>query len=270
MVTGDLGADAEMMAEKGYRFEPLGDSGLLIKLGDGMDESMLARVTAVTDALEAGADWPGFIECVPAYASVALYYHPYLVGRGRTTAEAKDETVYQTVCNRVHAVLRRLDFGYVEPAASRLMRIPVLYGGQGGPDLEEVAAFAGMSSEEVVALHSGGTYTVHMIGFAPGFPYLGGMPDAISAPRREVPRTLIPPGSVGIAGSQTGIYPIGTPGGWRIIGRTPLALFRPEHRRPSLLRSGDRLRFVPITKEQFEDWPQGEYEDETDRPGGEA
>lgn len=268
MGIGDRGRVAQSTAREAYELEPLGDGGLLIKLGERMDESLLAKVTAVTEALEANSGWPGFIECVPAYASVALYYHPYLVGRERSPMEARDETVYRTVCNRVHAVLERLDFGRAELAAARLVRIPVLYGGTGGPDLEEVAAIAGIAPDEVVALHCGGTYTVHMIGFAPGFPYLGGMPEAISAPRRAVPRTLIPPGSVGIAGGQTGVYPIATPGGWRIIGRTPLALFRPEHRRPSLLRSGDRIRFVPITKEQFEDWPQGDYEDETDRPEG--
>ncbi|MHA6482716.1 5-oxoprolinase subunit PxpB [Paenibacillus sp. strain BS8-2] len=251
-----------------YELRPLGDSGLLIKLGDRMDESMLAKVTAVTRAIENHSVWSGFIECVPAYASVALYYHPYLVKNGRTQSEMLDDTVFRTVCNRVLAVLDQLDFSQAAREDARIVNIPVHYGGEDGPDLDEVAAIAGMAPDEVVALHSNEMYTVHMIGFTPGFPYLGGMPKAISSPRRAVPRMLIPPGSVGIAGGQTGIYPIGTPGGWQIIGRTPMALFRPEQSQPSLLRSGDRIRFVPITKEQYEDWPTGEYEEENNRSKG--
>lgn len=257
----DIGG-MSVSAKQNYSIEPLGDCGLLIKLGDEMNEATLAKVTAVTDRLEAASSWRGFIECVPAFASVALYYHPYLVSIGRGPGEEQDETVYDTVCRRVRAVLAELQFDEAEPSAPRLVRIPVCYGGEFGPDLEAVADHAGMDADEVVALHSGAAYTVYMIGFAPGFPYLGGMPDRISAPRRSEPRLKIPPGSVGIAGAQTGVYPIGTPGGWQIIGRTPIALFRPQHRRPSLLQSGDRVAFVPITREQFEDWPPGTDDDQ--------
>lgn len=249
------GASESMSTNADYKLEPLGDCGLLIKLEGGMDEAALAKVTAVTERLESRLRWEGFIECVPAYASVALYYNPYIVSLNRETKEESDESVYVTVCNRVRNVLAEVRFDGAGLRETRVVRIPVCYGGELGPDLVDVATHAGMGAGDVVELHSGVGYTVHMIGFAPGFPYLGGMPEAITAPRRRSPRLLIPAGSVGIAGGQTGVYPIATPGGWQIIGRTPLALFRPDHRRPSLLQSGDRVQFVPITRVQFDDWP---------------
>ncbi|MDQ6422557.1 5-oxoprolinase subunit PxpB [Paenibacillus sp. LHD-117] len=263
----DIGG-MSMSARDEFKLQPLGDCGLLITLGDVMNEMTLAKVSAVTERLEAQSTWAGFVECVPAYASVALYYNPYLVSLNRRPDEARDETVYQTVSNRVRAVLIGMPFGSADGRALRTVRIPVCYGGDYGPDLGEVAAHAGLTTEEVVALHSGGKYTVYMIGFAPGFPYLGGMPETIAAPRRTAPRTIIPAGSVGIAGGQTGVYPIGTPGGWQIIGRTPMPLFRPRHSRPSLLEGGDRVEFVPITREQFEDWPTGAEENEDHDGGG--
>ena len=131
------------------------------------------------------------------------------------------------------------------------------YGGEYGPDLEEVARHNGLSVDEVIALHSGGEYLVYMIGFAPGFPYLGGMSERIAMPRRSSPRAQIPVGSVGIAGMQTGVYPIETPGGWQLIGRTPLALFRPEENPPSLLQAGNKVRFRPISADEFAAWKEG-------------
>jgi inhibitor of KinA len=131
--------------------------------------------------------------------------------------------------------------------------IPVCYGGDFGPDLDAVSSHTGLSTEEVVAIHGEPDYLVYMIGFAPGFPYLGGMSERLASPRRESPRAKIPPGSVGIAGSQTGVYPIETPGGWQLIGRTPLRLFRPERDEPSLLRTGDRVRFQAIDRAEYGD-----------------
>jgi inhibitor of KinA len=131
--------------------------------------------------------------------------------------------------------------------------IPVCYGGDYGPDLDAVSFHTGLSTEEVVAIHGEPDYLVYMIGFAPGFPYLGGMSERLASPRRESPRAKIPPGSVGIAGSQTGVYPIETPGGWQLIGRTPLRLFRPERDEPSLLRTGDRVRFHAIERAEYRD-----------------
>jgi KipI family sensor histidine kinase inhibitor len=143
----------------------------------------------------------------------------------------------------------------ISPQAIRSGRdhtIPVLYGGEWGPDLEDVAAFAALPAADVVRLHCSIRYRVYMLGFSPGFPYLGIVPDSIAMPRLASPRTKVPPGSVGIAGHQTGIYPTGTPGGWRLIGRTPVALYRPDTGRPFLLSPGDQVRFEPIGPEEFE------------------
>ncbi len=136
----------------------------------------------------------------------------------------------------------------------RVVSIPVCYGGDFGPDLEYVAHHNNISPQEVIEIHSGNEYSVYMIGFSPGFPYLGGMSEKISAPRRSSPRLIIPAGSVGIAGKQTGIYPIETPGGWQIIGRTPIKLFRPDEESPSLLQAGDKIKFTPISYPEFMKW----------------
>jgi inhibitor of KinA len=137
-------------------------------------------------------------------------------------------------------------------AEAETIEIPVCYGGAFGPDLAVVAAQARLSLEEVIARHAAPNYLVHMIGFAPGFPYLGGLDARLATPRKAAPRPLVPAGSVGIAGGQTGIYSLPTPGGWQLIGRTPLRLFDPARSQPSLLRAGLRLRFVPISKAEFQ------------------
>jgi inhibitor of KinA len=134
----------------------------------------------------------------------------------------------------------------------RFVEIPVCYGGEYGPDLEAVAEYHHLSTSEVVEIHSKEEYLVYMIGFAPGFPYLGGMSEEIATPRRHSPRLSIPEGSVGIAGMQTGVYPISTPGGWQLIGRTPLELFCPNENPPTLLQSGDIVKFVPISLEEYQ------------------
>jgi inhibitor of KinA len=136
----------------------------------------------------------------------------------------------------------------------RVVEIPVCYGGEFGPDLGYVAEHNQLSVEEVIEIHTSGQYLVYMIGFAPGFPYLGGMSERIMAPRRQSPRLAIPAGTVGIAGMQTGVYPIETPGGWQLIGRTPLALFRPQDNPPSLLQSGDIVRFCQISDKEYEEY----------------
>lgn len=141
----------------------------------------------------------------------------------------------------------------VEPsAADRIVHIPLCYGGEYGPDLSGLAFYHGLSEAEVIDLHTSRDYPVYMIGFAPGFPYLGGLDERLATPRRSVPRIQIPAGSVAIGGAQTGIYPLMTPGGWHVIGRTPLALFRPDADPPSLLQAGDIVRFVPIAPDEYE------------------
>ncbi len=150
------------------------------------------------------------------------------------------------------------DLTLVVDLAPTLVEIPVCYGGQFGADLEGVARHAGLPAAEVIRLHAQAEYVVAMVGFAPGFPYLAGMHEQLAAPRKTQPRALVPAGSVGIAGGQTGIYSIPTPGGWQLIGRTPRRLFHPQQENPSLLRAGDRVRFVPISAAEFDQ--QSEYE----------
>jgi inhibitor of KinA len=156
-----------------------------------------------------------------------------------------------------HEELEEILRGYIdrmEKAAlpePRLVEVPVCYGGEFGPDLEEVAELHRITSAEAIELHASTYYLVYFLGFAPGFAYLGELPEALVTPRLTMPRRSVPAGSVGIAGSQTGVYPISTPGGWRLLGRTPVAMFRPERAEMSLLSIGDRVRFVPISREQF-------------------
>jgi inhibitor of KinA len=138
-----------------------------------------------------------------------------------------------------------------ETPAARLVELPVCYDIEFGPDLDDVARWTGLAVDDVIKLHSGAEYLVCLIGFAPGFPYLSGMPPQLATPRLETPRISVPAGSVGIAGEQTGVYPLATPGGWRIIGRTPCALFSPDWRPPSLLTAGDVVRFRPIDRQEF-------------------
>ena len=154
---------------------------------------------------------------------------------------------------RLEAILRGyLDrLAQVELPPARQLEIPVCYGGQFGEDLDEVAALHGMSPAQVIELHTSVTYLVYFLGFVPGFAYLGELPEALATPRLAVPRKSVPPGSVGIAGNQTGVYPFATPGGWRLIGRTPVAMFRPDRIEMSVLSLGDRVRFVPIPADRF-------------------
>ncbi|MCP8970475.1 5-oxoprolinase subunit PxpB [Ectobacillus sp. SYSU M60031] len=182
---------------------------------------------------------PGFREVVPGFASVTVFYDPLLISYRQAMQQLQDR-------------LAHLSAASVD--CPREVTIPVCYGGVFGPDLAEVAKLNSLTPEEVVAIHANETYTVYMIGFAPGFPYLGGMPERIATPRRATPRLSIPVGSVGIGGSQTGVYPLESPGGWQLIGRTPLALFDPQRAEPSLLRAGDLVRFQPISEQEYEKW----------------
>ena len=215
------------------RIEPLGDSAVQIVLGDAPDEPTRRRVAAASRRL-AESTLPGFIECVPGFTSLTIHYDPVQLPLWLDSlAHLFDE----------------LD----EPAGDdgRLVEIPVCYGGGFGPDLESLAALHGLTADDVVALHAAGDYRVHLIGFVPGFPYLGGLDAKLATPRRESPRTAVPAGSVGIGGAQTGVYPVESPGGWQLIGRTPLRLFDAHRDPPALLRAGDRVRFVPVDAEAF-------------------
>ena len=219
------------------RLTPLGDSAVVVALGSGLDETGLRRVRALAEALE--RDRPaGVVDIVPAFASVTVFYDLAQVGG------------YERLCQEIEKRVERVDTADLRREA-RVMEIPVCYGGEGGPDLADVAAQAGLSSEEVVALHAGSDYLVQAIGFAPGFAYLGGLPEALHMPRRASPRLSVPAGAVGIGGAQTGIYPSASPGGWQLIGRTPLSLFDVQKSPPSLLQPGDRLMVEVITFSEF-------------------
>jgi len=228
-----------------HEFSPLGDSGVIVKLGDVIDQTTHEKVVTFSEYLQKHP-FPGMVEFVSGFTTVTVYYDPILL-----TDPSSDVIPYERVLAILKKMAEQLPESYAREA--RLVEIPVCYGGSFGPDLEVVAKHNGISSEEVIAIHSSAEYLVYMIGFAPGFPYLGGMDDRLSTPRRSSPRLSIPMGSVGIGGSQTGIYSIESPGGWQIIGRTPQRLFQPDEHSPSLLRSGDKIRFHPISEGEYDE-----------------
>lgn len=214
---------------------PAGDLALNVEFAEAIHPSINAQIRTFTAALEA-AHVPGVVECVPTYRSVTVHYRPEIVRYGALAA-------------RLTELLETLSADAA--ASAEVIEIPVLYGGEMGPDLPFVAQHSGLSEDEVIRIHSAPEYLVYMLGFTPGFPYLGGMDERIAAPRLEKPRTRIPAGSVGIAGSQTGAYPLDTPGGWQLIGRTPVSLYDPKREQPILLRAGQYVKFTPIDETQF-------------------
>ena len=230
-----------------YTLRPSGDHAVVIQLGNSIQQETHERVKAVTHLFEnQPPDW--LVEYIPAFTTVTLYYDPMRIIESHKPFQ--HTSPYTVVCSEIEHMLSRLTLA--EKVDARIIDIPVCYVGDFGPDLEEVANHHRMSTKEIIEKHSNGDYLVYMIGFAPGFPYIGGMSPEIATPRKKSPRLKIPAGSVGIAGEQTGVYPIETPGGWQLIGRTPLNLFRPDNdESPSLLRAGDRIRFKPISLEEY-------------------
>jgi inhibitor of KinA len=229
---------------------PLGDSALLIRVAENFDdapEDALSKVLAAKRGLEA-AQIPGAIEIAPAYTTVALFCNPVRA----IDAGAPVENVFGWIEQRIRKALSEMNEVHPGRIEASVIEIPVCYDTEFALDLEDVARHAGVQWKEVVDLHCGVEYRVHCIGFTPGFPFLGGLSRKLATPRRDVPRKEIPAGSVAIGGAQTGVYPIKSPGGWNVIGRTPLPLFDPKKDPPSLLRAGDRVRFRSITREQFE------------------
>ncbi|MDB6092812.1 MAG: Allophanate hydrolase subunit 1 [Verrucomicrobia bacterium] len=231
-------------------FTALGDTAVVVALGEGIDEAALPRVRALAAALE--AERPrGIVDIVAAYATVTVFYDVTRLDREGS------ERPFDRVCRFVHDRSKRLSADAKQKkftAPTRTVEVPVCYGGEFGPDLEAVARHAKLPAAEVTKLHEGADYLVHAIGFTPGFPYLGGLPSLLQTPRRSTPRLAVPAGSVGIGGEQAGIYPLATPGGWQLIGRTPLVLFRPDETEPSALQVGDRVKFRAITPEEFLAW----------------
>jgi inhibitor of KinA len=217
------------------RLQRASDQSLLIYFGHQISLDAHDRVRRLVRLLEL-EPMEGLRNLHPAYCSLLIKFDPR---KWRHDELERSLTRY----------LARLDDVALPPP--REVQIPVCYGGEHGPDLMHVSAMHGMTPAQVIELHSSATYLVYFLGFIPGFAYLGELPDALVTPRLATPRRSVPPGSVGIAGSQTGVYPFATPGGWRLLGRTPVSMFRPEQKELSLLSIGDRVRFAPISSEQF-------------------
>lgn len=218
------------------RFFASGDRVLLMAFGDTIDLQVNEKVRAMTELLRS-APPPGVEYALPAYRSLAVVYDPLV------TAPAVLQQDLLLLAERL------ADAGIPEP---RTVEIPVCYGGDLGPDIGFVAGHCGMDEEDIVTLHTAPLYHIYTIGFAPGFCYLGGLDERLHTPRLETPRTWVSAGSVGIAEAQTGIYPLDTPGGWRLIGRTPLKLFDAGKSDPFLYQTGDKLRFVAIARDVYE------------------
>ena len=213
------------------------DSSVLVVFGDEISRDLNRRVIQLFHDLQKSVG-PRIRNLHPAYASLLIDFDPLLLPAAELRARIAELTEQS---------------GTVSSAAGRhVIEIPVCYGGELGPDLPDVAAHTGFPAEEVIARHSSAEYTVYFIGFSPGFPYMGGLPEALATPRLKTPRTSVPAGSVGIGGSQTGLYPMQWSGGWRLIGRTPMRMFDPEASPPSRLQPGDVVKFAPITREKFD------------------
>lgn len=213
-----------------------GDRAVLVEYGDAIDPAVNEKVRAMT-ALVKGSLPEGVEAVIPAYRNLSILYDPLVTSPDRILPHLLG----------LEARLRE-----IEVPEPRIVEIPVLYGGECGPDIGFVAEHGGLSVDEVIAIHAGTVYPIYMIGFTPGFCYLGGLDSRIHTPRRKTPRTLLPGGSVGIAEAQTGMYPVDSPGGWQIIGRTPLRLFAPERDNPFLYEPGDLIRFVPVSMPEYE------------------
>jgi inhibitor of KinA len=219
----------------GARFQSASDQSLLVYFGEKITLASHQRVRQLLQLLEL-EPIPGVRNLHPAYCSLLLSFD-----------------VLKLSHEELEITLRRYlgrleDVRLPEP---RRIEIPVSYGGEFGPDLDAVAALCGLTPAQVIGLHSSVTYVAYFLGFVPGFAYLGELPDALAPPRLATPRRSVPPGSVGMAGKQTGVYPFATPGGWRLIGRTPVAMFRPDQNGMSFVSIGDLVRFTPISAAHF-------------------
>jgi KipI family sensor histidine kinase inhibitor len=220
------------------QFLNMGDRGLLLEFGDEIAQEINEKVRRMALAVRSEAV-PGIAEIVPTYRSLLVLYDPMILSviDLKKKLESIEEGLQQSP--------------FPEP---RLTRIPVVYGGKHGPDLDSVAEYHRSMPDEIVRRHCSRTYLIYLIGFMPGFPYMGELPEGLVTPRLKTPRLFVPAGSVAIAQKQTGIYPMNSPGGWQILGRTPVKMFDPAKDPPAYLRMGDRVQFYPINEKEFEAW----------------
>ncbi|MGG1687184.1 5-oxoprolinase subunit PxpB [Pseudalkalibacillus sp. NRS-1564] len=216
-------------------FHPLGEAAVKCCFQEDISPTLTDQIQAFCRKLRSLKD-TSLTEWVPAYDSVAVYYDPW-------------DTSYEKITTLLQNIAVGMDTKSHQ--VKNVITIPTFYGGDYGPDLENLANTNSLSPTDVINLHTGANYLINMIGFLPGFPYLSGLDEQIALPRLESPRESVPAGSVGIAGSQTGIYPLDSPGGWNLIGRTPLRLFDPEEDEPFLFEQGDYLRFKSINEEEY-------------------
>lgn len=212
-----------------------GDSALLIEFEQKIAPEINAQITAFVHLLKE-QHIEGVTDLIPAFASLLINYDPRVIG-------------YKDLKARIEELLK-IEVSE-EASEARVFEIPVCYGGEYGPDIANIAENAGLSEQEVIDIHCSKDYLIYMLGFLPGFVYLGGLDERIHTPRLANPRISIPAGSVGIAASQTGIYPLNSPGGWQLLGMTPVKTYDPERETPILVEAGDYIRFVPVTEEEF-------------------
>jgi len=224
----------------------ISENAVTIEFGVAIDDALLLRINAF-DQLLKKSPFPGMRSTVPGYATLSIFFDPLQV---LNNEGLPGKTCYQKVSNYLQGL--KEDEKAASIVAADIIEIPVCYGGDFGPDLTYVADFHHMTTDEVIRLHTSAIYTVYMIGFIPGFAYLGGLSDELETPRKESPRKVVPAGSVGIAGKQTGVYPLDTPGGWQLIGKTPLKLFDAAREQPSLLKAGDQVKFGAINYGDYE------------------
>jgi KipI family sensor histidine kinase inhibitor len=230
-------------------FLAAGDSAIAVSFGDGIRADLNDAVIALDRSL-CEKPLAGVLETLPTYRSLLVLYDPRKLGYPSMVRALRRRLASLARASRAASSGGGLGGGEARP---RIVELPVRYGGAYGEDLPDVARNAGLSEDEVIARHSAREYRIYMLGFLPGFAYLGGLDPSIATPRLETPRKAIPAGSVGIGGEQTGIYPLVSPGGWRLIGRTPLKPYDPEREEAFLYRAGDSIRFRPIGDAEFED-----------------
>ena len=227
-------------------FFQISENAISLEFGDEINVETLGRISGLNQCIKRNP-FAGLLSTIPAYTTLTLYFNP--IGL-MIDSSLKGSTTLDKISRYIKTI--NVETNSDQEMYREIINIPVCYDPTFGFDLQELSSFHQFKKEEIVEIHSSAVYTVYMIGFVPGFPYLGGLSEKLTTPRKQNPRPAIPAGSVGIAGQQTGIYPLETPGGWQIIGRTPLKLFDVNRQQPSLLKAGDKLKFEQISLREFE------------------